>query len=270
LLGKILTAAITLFWLAMMALLVNREVLPAYLAAREAARAPNYAWIEALAAKPRVEQLGIFLGGVRIGQTVNRMSRVGDELHLTNRTDLELNSLAAKLLMMGGGIQFSSKFEATVVEARLAGFRMEVLSPPQSEPLAIVDGTSAGDTLKIKIRQGGRVQNLTTPFDSRQVLSGLFSPASMPAQLHVGQSWAVNTLGLGNFGIQNGIAKVLRTERINVESVSQEAFVIQVKYGTYEMTVWANSQGEVLQQKFLGFTLVREKPPAEAENEKKP
>jgi hypothetical protein len=32
------------------------------------------------------------------------------------------------------------------------------------------------------------------------------------------------------------------------------------------MTVWANSRGEVLQQKFLGFTLVREKPPAEAES----
>ena len=69
---------------------------------------------------------------------------------------------------------------------------------------------------------------------------------------------------------KHGIAKVLRTERINVESVSQEAFVIQVKYGTYEMTVWANSKGEVLQQKFLGFTLVREKPPAETEGGEKP
>jgi hypothetical protein len=271
LLGRILTAAITLFWLAMMGLLVNQEVLPAYLAAREAARAPNYAWLETVAAKPRVEQLGIFLGGARIGQTVHRMSRKDDELRLSNRTDLQLNSLAAKLLMMGGGgMQFSFKFEATVIEARLAGFQMTVLSPPQSEPLAIVDGTSAGDMLRMRIRQGGHVQNLTTPFDSRQVLSGLFAPSSMPAQLHVGQSWTVNTLGLGNFGIQNGMAKVLRTERIKVEGVLEEAFVIQIKYGTYDMTVWANSKGEVLQQKFLGFTLVREKPPAEVENNEKP
>ena len=270
-LGKILTAVITLFWLAMMALLANRDVLPAYLAEREAARAPNYAYLEALAAKPRVEQMGIYLAGVRIGQTVNRMSKVGDELRLTNHTDLELNSIAAQLLMMGGGgVRFSFKFEATVIEARLAGFRMEVFSPPQSEPLAIVDGVSAEDTLKMKIRQGGRVQNMSVPFDSRQVLSGLFAPTSMPAKLHVGESWPVNTLGLGSYGIQNGTATVLRTERIEAEGVSEEAFVIGIKYGTYEMTVWANSKGEVLQQKFLGFTLVREKPPAEAEHGEKP
>jgi len=73
-------------------------------------------------------------------------------------------------------------------------------------------------------------------------------------------------LGLGSYGIQNGTATVLRTERIETEGVAQNVFVIGIKYGTYETTVWANSEGEVLQQKFLGFTLVREKPPAEAES----
>jgi hypothetical protein len=211
--------------------------------------------------------MGIYRAGVRIGRTVNRMSKVGDELRLTNDTDLELSSIAAQILMMGsGGIHFSFRFEATVIEARLAGFRMEAFSPPQSEPLAIVDGIAAEDTMRLKIRQGGRVRDMTVPFDSRQVLSGLFAPTSMPAKLRVGESWTVNTLGLGSYGIQNGTATVLRTERIQVEGVSQGAFVISIKYGIYEMTVWANSAGEVLQQKFLGFTLVREKPPAEAES----
>jgi hypothetical protein len=270
LLGRTLTAVITLFWMAMMALLVRRDVLPAYLAEREAARAPNYAYLEALAAKPRVQQMGIYIGGARIGQTVSRMAKAGDELRLTNHTDLELNSIAAQLLMIGGGVHFSFKFEATVVEGQLAGFRLGVFSPPQSEPLAIVDGVSAEDKLKLKIRQGGRVENMSVPFDSRQVLSGLFAPTSMPAKLRVGESWPVNTLGLGSYGIQNGTATVLRTERIKPEGVSQEAFVIGVKYGTYEMMVWANAEGEVLQQKFLGFTLVREKPAAEAERGEKP
>ena len=92
----------------------------------------------------------------------------------------------------------------------------------------------------------------------------------MPAKLRVGESWPVNILGLGSYGVQNGTATVLRTERIETEGVSQEAFVIGIKYGTYEMTVWANSEGEVLEQKFLGFTLVREKPTAEAEQGEKP
>jgi hypothetical protein len=271
LLGKILSGVITLFWLAMMALLVKSDVLPAYLAEREAARAPSYAYLEALAAKPRVQQMGIYLAGARIGQTVSGLSKMGDELRLTNHTDLELNSFAAQLLMMGGGgVHFSIKFEATVVEARLAGFRMEAFSLPRSEPLVIVDGVSTEDMLKLKIRQGSRVQSMSVPFDSRQVLSGLFAPTSMPAKLHVGERWPVNTLGLGSYGIQNGTATVLRTERIQVEGVSQGAFVISIKYGIYEMTVWANSAGEVLQQKFLGFTLVREKPTAEAESGGKP
>ncbi len=270
-LGKILTAAITLFWLTMMALLVKSDVLPAYLAERQAARAPSYAYLEALAAKPHVQQMGIYLAGARIGQSVSAISKMGDELRLTNRTDLELNSFAAQMLMLGGrGVRFSVRFEATVVEARLAGFRMEAFSTSRSEPLVIVDGISTEDTLKLKIRQGGRAQSMTAPFDSRQVLSGLFAPTSMPASLRVGESWPVNTLGLGSYGIQNGTATVLRTERIEAEGVSQEAFVVGIKYGTYEMTVWANGQGEVLQEKFLGFTLVREKPPAEAEDGGKP
>jgi len=270
--GKILTAAITLFWVVMMVFLAKRDVLPAYLAEREAARAPNYAYLEALATKPRVQQMGIYLAGERVGQTVSRMAKVADQLRLTNQTDLELNSIAAKLLMMGGGgVRFSFKFKATVVEARLADFRLEVFSPPKSEPLAIVDGISAENTLVLKIRQGGGpVQNTSVPFDSRQVVSDLFVPTSMPAKLQVGENWPVNTLGLGSYGIQSGTATVLRTEPIKVEGVSQEAFVISIKYGTYETTVWADSKGEVLQQKFLGFTLVREKPPAEAERGEKP
>jgi hypothetical protein len=271
LLGKILTVVITLFWMAMMTLLAKWDVLPAYLAEREAARAPSYAYLEALAAKPRVEQMGIYLGGTRIGQTVSGMSKMGDELRLTNHTDLALNSLAAQLLMMGGGgAHFSIKFEATIVEARLAGFRMEAFSQSRSEPLVIVDGLAAEDTLRLKIRQGNRAQSMSVPFDPRQVLSGLFAPTSMPAKLRVGESWPVNTLGLGSYGIQNGTATVLRTERIETEGVAQNVFVIGIKYGTYETTVWANSEGEVLQQKFLGFTLVREKPSAETERGDKP
>lgn len=269
-LGKILTAAITLFWLAMMALLAKWEVLPGYLAEREAACSPNYAYLEALAAKPRIVQMGIYLAGVRIGQTVNRMSKVDDELRLTNRTDLELSPAAAQLLMMGGGgVRFFFKFEATVIEARLAGFQMQAYSLPKKEPLATVDGVSVGDTLKVVIRQGGRKESLTVPFDSRQGLSGLFAPTWMPAQVHVGESWPVNTLALGSYGIQNGTATVLRTERIKVEGVEEETFVIRIKYGTCEVTVWANSKGEVLQQKFLGFTLAREESQAEAESGEK-
>jgi hypothetical protein len=271
LLGKILTAAITLFWVAMMAQLVQRELLPAYLAEREAARAPNYARLEALAAKPLVRQMGIYLAGKRIGQTVSRLAKVGDELRFTSRTELQLNSTAARLLMMGGGgVRFVVKFEATVIEERLVSLRMEAFSPPQSEPLLIVEGISAEDRLNLKIHQGDRVHNVTVPFDSRQVLSGLFSPAFVPAKLRVGESWPVNALGLGGDGIQNGTATVLRTERIEAEGVSQQAFVIGIKFGTYEMTVWANPEGEVLQQKFLGFALVREKPSAEAERDEKP
>jgi hypothetical protein len=271
LLGKILTAAVTLFWVAMMGLLVKRELLPAYLAEREAARAPNYAYLETLAAKPRVQQMGIFLAGNRIGQTVSRLAKVRDELRFTNRTDLQLNAIAARLLMMsGGGVSFSFRFEATVIEGRLAGFRMEAFSPPQTEPLAIMEGVAAEDMLNLKIHQGGRVQSVSTPFDSRQVLSGLFAPTFVPAKLRVGESWPVNTLGLGSNGIQNGTATVLRTERIETEGATQEAFVIGIKYGTYETTAWVNSEGEVLQQKLLGFTLMREKPSAEAERDERP
>ena len=79
----------------MMTLLVEREILPAWRAEREAAHTPNYGQLEALAEKGQVRQMGIYRGeppaGRRIGQTRSALRKDGAEMVMTSDTRILLD-----------------------------------------------------------------------------------------------------------------------------------------------------------------------------------
>ena len=100
------------------------------------------------------------------------------------------------------------------------------------------------------------------PFDSQRVLSDLLSPSFTPTQLRVGETWAFSTFDPLSYGVGTATAHVTGRERIKLDGAEEDTFVIQLASGSYEATVWANPQGEVVKEKVLGFTLLREEPDA--------
>jgi len=267
LLGRILTVAIALLWIASMTWMVRREVLPPLRAEREAARAPNYAQLESLAARAPVVQMGIFLAnGKRIGWTRGALRRVGDDLLIESRTFLRLDLGAAGSLapgLGGGTLQLYIQFKAQVVEGRLAGFDLVVRPGRRAEALASIEGHPVDDRLVLRIRQGDRIRVESFPFDTRQVLSSDLLPGFTAGRVRPGERWTIRTLDPVTYRLRAVEAEVVGREMISVAGAPREAWLIRIPYDTYEVKVWATPEGEVLQQKIPGFLLVREEPTPE-------
>lgn len=262
--GRLLTAGITLFWLAMMGLLAHREILPAYRAAREAAQRLTYSRLQELASEPRVSQMGIYLGKRRVGKTVSVVRMVDDELRIRSETELNIRlSPGPSLGPTGEGLRAAIRFCARAALGRLLEFRLTVSSPPGTPPAAIVDGYPVGRSLVLKIRQSGTTTTRTIPFDSEQLLSDSLSPALAPGDLRLGRRWVIRTLDPTTYTIRSVWAEVVRREPVTLDGETTDAYLIEVPYGSQKVKVWADRNGEVLKQKVLGFTFIREEVPAD-------
>ena len=263
--GRIVTGAIILFWLAMMGQLVKREILPSLEQARELAHTPNYRQLEVRAELPRTDQMGIYLGEQRIGQSVTTVSRQeqDNELQIRNRTDVRLGMGAGiPLLSKFMGVELRLTFRARVFESRLMGFNM-VLTLGGGEPYAVVDGFVVGKELTLRIRQGGQVRTQSIPFDPQQMISTDLMPALTPAQLRVGATWTMQSIDVQTMTVRKSLARVRSREQVKIAGRMRDTFVIEVPYspGSGEsFTVWASPDGEVLMQKFFGFRFEREEP----------
>ncbi len=261
-LGRFATAFIVVFWLTMMAVLAQREILPTYRAARQLSAGTTYAHLEKLAEAGRVSQMGIFLGKRRIGRTVSVFRKVGDELRLQNDTEINLNLSTDGAFMPGGvpGLHVLMRFRVRVAERKLLEFRLTVSSPPKTPPLAVVDGYPAGRTLVLKIKQGGQTRTESVPFSAEQILSSNLAPILAVSELHVGKRWIIRTLDPTTYTVRAVWAEVVAEEPVSIGGTQHEAFLIKIPYGSYEVNVWATPDGEVLKQKVFGFVFLKEQP----------
>lgn len=266
-LNRLLSVGITLFWLAMMAWLVQREVLPAFHEAHEALQSTSYHCLEARAADTPVSQMGIFLGGKRIGYTLSRMRLVGQELRLESRTEIKLSLSSRRHARLGpeiGDLDVSLLFVARVLQGELLDLRLTVNAPPGSPPIVVIDGVPVAKMLQLKIRHGGKTEIESIPFNPRQLISSGFGQAFALPKLDVGMRWQFRTLDPFSRRVRVSEAEVVGTEPITLGSETVQAYRIRIPYGTSEITVWADEDGAILKQKVFGFTFIREPPPSDA------
>ena len=264
-LGRVLTVTITLFWLAMMALLAQREIVPNIRFARAASQPTSYHYLESLATEGRVSQMGLYLGKRRIGYTLGRMRMVGDELHLESRTELKLSLSSNPRSTAGlGRIDMSTEFLVRVEQGELLGLRLTVSSPPGTPPLAIIEGVPERQSLRLHIRQGDDIRVETIPFDSKQLISSGLAQAFALPKLSVGLRWKIHSLDPISRTVKVSTAEVIGKETVRLHGEDVEAFIIRIPYGTTETRIWAGPDGDVLKQQVLGFTFLKEEPPSDA------
>jgi len=262
-LGRLATGCISVFWLIMMAVLAHREILPAYRAARQSSTGATYARLEEYAEAGHVSQMGIYLGDRRVGRSVSVFRKVGDEVRLSNDTEvnLELSPAAAAVPAAVNGLHAVMRFRARILEGRLLDFRLTVSSPPKTPPLAIVDGYPTGKVLVLRVRQGDRTTTQTIPFAAEEVLSSNLTPlVALPERLRVGRRWTIRTLDPTTYAVRSVQAEVVAREPVSLDGVTRDAYRIEIPYGSYRVQVWVAPDGEVLKQKFLGFVFLKEQP----------
>lgn len=260
--GKLATAAICIFWIIMMTLLVQREIAPAVVAFREEQHTPGFAHIKELAEKGYAEQMGIYLGQRRIGyaQAWLKPSPDDDTVRMINVSEISLNMPGGNMIpgLPGGAMSLKFDFNATVSNVGLQDFRLNVYSAGASAPLAIVDGNPVGDTLNLKIRTGDETRFEQVPFRADAIIGNDMGPMMLPAKIEPGVRWPVRSLDPMTYAVRTSWATVHKKETIEIEGAEVQAYLITIPFGNMELKVWANDEGQVLKQKFLGFSFIRE------------
>jgi hypothetical protein len=261
-LGKAATAGIAAFWLIMMTLLVQREILPAYAAFRQEQVTPGYSRIKELAQQGYSTQMGIYLGDRKIGYTRAKLVDLpADEIvEIVNTTQISLNMSVGSVVpgMKAEALALKLNFKAQVGEDGLHGFRLDVFSKGAGAPLAIVDGKPIGETLSLKIHTGDQTRLEQVPFHANTILGNDMGPMVLPPKLSEGVKWPVRSLDPMTYTVRTAWATVRGKETIAIEGRDVKAYLITIPYGTADFKVWADENGEVLKQKFLGFSFVKE------------
>lgn len=260
--GKLATAAICIFWIVMMTLLVQRDIMPAVVAFREEQHTPGFARIKELAEKGYAQQMGIYLGERRIGFAQAWLKDSPDDgtVRMTNISQISMNMPGGNIIpgLPKGGLSLKFDFDAVVSSEGLQNFRLNVYSEGAAAPLAIVDGNPVGDTLNLKIRTGEETRIEQVPFRASAVLGNDMGPMVLPPKLAPGVKWPVRSLDPMTYAVRTAWATVHKKETVSIDGQDVQAYLITIPFGTAELKVWANDDGEVLKQKFLGFSFVRE------------
>lgn len=268
-LGRIVTVLIAALWIASMGWMIQREVLPPLRTEETIARSPNYKQFEALAEKAAVVQMGIHLAnGKRIGYTRGVVRKGDGDIIIESHTFLNINlNVPSGAPVMGdlNGLKLYVHFKAQVVEGRLGGFDLSVRPGRHEEALATVEGRAVDDKLSIHIRQGNQIRTEVVPFDSRQVLSSDLLPGFTSGRMREGERWAIRTIDPLTYGVRATEARVIGKESIQIGGKTREAWRISIPYESYEVSIWATPEGEVLRQKIPGFVLDREDPTPQKE-----
>jgi len=269
--GKVVVTLITATWLTMMYGLIRDDVVPAVRRAREIARSASYEQLDRLVPESRVDQMGIYMGGDRVGESVRWILKRDPEIVLKSRTEINLAGASSLGLLSRylGGVHAVIHFRATVFQGRLVEFTSSIAAPPKTPPLVSVEGKPLGDVLQMTIRRRRNTQVQTVPFDQRQFIANSLAPGLSFRDLKVGRKWRMKNFDPLTRSMTTVLAEVVGKEKIVNRGEELEAFKVRLTQGMRKIRVWVTAAGEVVKQQFGPFTFVREAPSQEALEELK-
>lgn len=264
--GKFIIMLITVSWLVMMYGLMRDEVIPAALRARAIAMSASYKQLDKLVPESRVDQMGIYLGQNRIGQSVQWIFREESGLQLKSKTEIDLGSVKSSGLISRyfGGVKAVINFSASVFEGRLVQFDSSVNAPPNTPAIVRIHGKPVGEELRLSIYQGGRTRVQTVPFDQRQFLSHSLAPGISFRSLKVGRVWQVKQFDPMSNTVQSMRAEVVAREKLLSEGQEREVFKVLLTHKMRKIQIWVTASGEVLKQQFGPFVFMHEAPSEDA------
>jgi hypothetical protein len=261
---RIFAYTVVLFWVAMTALFVEREVIPGlypttaygYAPLRDYARAtPGY-------------RMGIYAAnGSRVGFSETRydFTEAGD-LRVVSNAEIDLKQ---HTLFALGGVQsadaagFEIKSEVTVgPDNALKDFRINCDAGGLS---ALATGAVRNRILYMTLSVAGQSTEREIPVTHDDVVSSGFMAVGALPNLRVGQSWQIKMLDPLNFQFNTATARVTSKERILLRGHRYTTYRVELDRGVKIGTAWVNSAGDVLKEEAFGFVMVREPLPHEGD-----
>lgn len=254
--ARLLGAAIVIFWLVMMGLLVREEILPGMLLDEDA----SYADPLRRRLEPEESLMGIYLGAQRIGASYTAILPHSDaSFEIQNATTLNHPLLTRQALM-----EIHSRTSVNSTYA-LREFQMDIKSPLTESTQ--IKGVVRDGSLEVTVQTGAQPPGppRSFPLGGNETLSNGISPFLSMPNLSVGKTWKIHYFNpFAGGGRQTMIARVESREPIEWEGREQDAFVVVVDNGRDSYRAWILPDGKVIREEIpfgskLVISLQREK-----------
>ncbi|MFH0964066.1 MAG: hypothetical protein V2A58_08635 [Planctomycetota bacterium] len=244
------TILVTLFWLAMMGLLVYREVLPGWLEGG----APSYRGLLENLSAPAQETMGVYRSGRRVGSaSARRRPRQDGGFELTS--DLRIDEPVPLLgqpskLRLTMTVLLDPRKELESVEVLMeAIIRLHLLGKVDRNAILFhsVDGLM--------------LPPLAVPWSGRELFQHSLLPLTGVRNLRVGKRWRVRLMGGLASDVGTANVEVKAFEPVVLHGKVVQAFRIEERLGDEgpAYRAWVAPDGTLLMQELpLGLTLMTE------------
>lgn len=247
---RIYAASVTVFWLIMMGLLFQKEVLPSFIITN-----PLGYKIELTRDLPvRESWMGIYFKGTKIGFSNTVMNQDVDSgtagYRINETTLLKLNLLGEdRLIRIKGSSFFTENYN-------LKNFFYKLFSGMYKIDISgkVIDGT-----LKIVLEQGtGKIEK-AFPLKSNTLISNSISPLLLFKKLDKNKLLSFEifdpiTMGTSKVSIRN-----IGKEAVEMNGVENEADVFEIDIYGIKTKTWMSKDGDILKEESgLGFTMYKE------------
>ncbi len=238
------------FWLTMMTLLVQRDVVPLLTAGRP----PSYKTLLQHRLRSERYRMGVWWGGRRIGSSATAIHPSGDGSYtLDNDTDLATPFPGLEHVSLSSHTRIGRAYN-------LLDFTTKIETGDLSGK---IDALVVGDRLRIVFGVGSNRVVHEVPYDAGGTFSNGLSPFVQMPDLTVGKEWTITSVNPLTGQAESGLARVMEMEKLAWEGEEVETFRVVLTKGTQEAASWIDREGRILKEEvpFMSSKLmmIREK-----------
>lgn len=253
-LGRLLEAAIVLFWLVMSGLLVEREILPGLRQEQD----PSYEALLAHRLTAEDTHTGIFVFGHRIGEAHTTIRPEVDGTYcITSFTKIHAGTPGpGSVVPEGLTIQSTSLVD---FRYRLKKTTVSIVSGDGGK--ATIRGIVDNDELDLVTDLGGQEgpRHERVPYPGHGTASNGLSPFISMPNLTVGKEWDIESINPLTQQVQKTRARVTELEEIRWNDRRVECFLVTARVGPGEAKAWIDKAGRILREEpFPGLVMIRE------------
>jgi len=208
-------------------------------------------------------RMGIFVGERRVGCLMQHWSRTKDVLDVTATMSVSLDALLGIAPMVAsaettGSLTVNVDSHTLVVGGALRTISVDARIDRYEKPFASVYGQMDGNKMTLYVRRGEQTDAAEFEVDPRNGVDFTSFPLAALPDLAISKQWLVTSFNPLTLRLENAVARVTRRESLANRGGTAQAYVIQIGEGQRQTTIWANERGEILRQRYLGLTFVRE------------
>lgn len=241
--SKLIKLSILIFWLIMLALLIERTYLgPSTVIAKSV--------ITEEGLRTGDEWSGIYQQGRKIGYAHSRILREADTYHVMEETELDL-------LVMGSVQRVRTIINSyTTMNFLLKYFNFTMHSGMSSME---IKGAVVGNQIVLDIVSGGKTRKERIALKQPPYLSPDIKPALILLGLETGRKYRFSLFNPATMNIEDAEVSVESTETIKVGDRELTVFKLKEGFQGLEAYSWITADGETIKEESpLGYVLLKE------------